>query len=188
MSEGGPTLVVVGGFPGSGKSVVARRLARTLSVPRLCSDTTGGAVRRAMPDSLASGEAFRAGYEVLFTLAEEFLRDGCSVVADLSMGWDFQWHRVDAIARAVPEATVVPVILQCPYEVCVERVRSRHAEAGDDPAATDRFMAQPQLPGVWAYLEDLDRHDVVWVDGDQEPQKVYRDVVRDLEMGPGGPV
>jgi hypothetical protein len=32
------------------------------------------------------GDAFRAGYDVLFTLCEEFLSSECSVLIDMSMG------------------------------------------------------------------------------------------------------
>ena len=36
--------------------------------------------------TVPGGDAFRAGYDVLFTLCEEFLSSECSVLVDMSMG------------------------------------------------------------------------------------------------------
>ena len=180
MTTDRPALVAIGGFPGAGKSLLARRLSRELSLPRLCSDAAGGAIRRSLGDGVGSSDAFWAGYEVLFTLVEEFLGDGCSVIVDMSLGWDFQWKRLDAIRHTCAEAVFLPILLQCPHPICVERVGRRHEESPGAYPPVERFLQQEQLPKVWDYLATLDRPDVHRVDARPDPDRVYAETLRYL--------
>lgn len=164
-------LVVIGGLPGAGKSLIAGRLSRELWLPLLGSDAVGGTIRDVLRGEVASADAFRAGYEVLFTLAETFLGSGCSVVIDTNMGWEFQWQRVDAIVEALPEVSLVPVILRCPREVAMERIARRY-DASDGQRSTAAEIVR-RHPNVWDYLERLDRRDVRMIDANQEPELVY---------------
>jgi predicted kinase len=182
-----PILVAVGGFAGAGKSVVARRLARELRAPWLCSDTIGAPIRKRLGEKVTGWDAYGAGYEVLFALAEEFLSDGCSVVADMSLGWSVQWERLDAIHATVPETAFVPLILRCPYDTCVERIQRRHLEDPGHYPPAERFMRQPQLTQVWDYLEALDRPDAHVIDASHDADTVYSAVRRRLSEHPTRP-
>lgn len=68
-------LIIFGGLPGTGKTTLARALARWLGATYLRIDT----IEHAMAESKPAGEA---GYLVGYALAEENLRLGCTVVAD----------------------------------------------------------------------------------------------------------
>jgi predicted kinase len=171
-----PALIAIGGLPGSGKTTVARRLSTRLGIPCLSSDVAGGAVRRALPDQLSGDDAFRAGYEVLFTLAEEFLAHGGSVIVDLSLGWPFQWQRLDAIQERRPHIAFVPVLLRCPREVCVERIEHRRT------ASAARLLGD--RPEVWNYVEALDRPDLYVVDAVRDADHVLQQVLDCLERRP----
>lgn len=173
-------LIALGGFAGSGKTIVARRLARQLRAPWLCSDIMGAPIRERLRGEVAAGDAYGAGYEVLFALTAELLSDGCSVVTDMSMGWHAQWECLDAIRAEAPEVTFLPILLRCPYDTCVERIANRHKEDPDKYPPVERFMNQPQLTQVWDYLQAVDRPDVHIVDASQGIQEVYAETWRHI--------
>jgi predicted kinase len=169
-SADGRNLVVLGGLPGAGKTTVALRLSREFSIPRLASDVIGGAVRDTSGIQLASGDAFRAGYNVLFTLAEEFLEQQCPVIIDTNMGWDFQWQSLDNIRQRITGLRIVLIILRCPRKVCVERISQRHVDNSGSELPPNQILKHQR---VWDYLDALDRPDADFVDADRDPESVY---------------
>jgi predicted kinase len=74
-----PTLIVLSGLPGSGKTVLAEGLSRALSVPIFSIDPIEAAMWRA---GLAKTETGVAAYEVAQALADEHLRLRHSVIVD----------------------------------------------------------------------------------------------------------
>jgi predicted kinase len=75
----GQKLIVLSGLPGSGKSMVAEGLSRTLSLPIFSVDPIEAAMWRG---GLAKADTGIAAYEVAIALADEHLRLGHSVIAD----------------------------------------------------------------------------------------------------------
>lgn len=72
------TLIVLGGLPGSGKTTIARLLARQLAAPHLRIDTIEQALLR-------TGEAPKvttAGYVIAYAVARDCLLAGTDVIAD----------------------------------------------------------------------------------------------------------
>lgn len=63
-----PALIAVGGFPGSGKSTISRRLAADLRIPRLASDEIGESIKASASAQNPNIEATRIGYNLLFRL------------------------------------------------------------------------------------------------------------------------
>jgi predicted kinase len=74
-----PTLIVLSGLPGSGKTVLAESLSRALSVPVFSIDPIEAAMWRAGLDKTETGVA---AYEVTRALADEHLRLRHSVIVD----------------------------------------------------------------------------------------------------------
>ena len=74
-----PTLIVLSGLPGSGKSVLAESLSRALSVPIFSIDPIEAAMWRA---GLAKTKTGIAAYEVAQALADEHLSLRHSAIVD----------------------------------------------------------------------------------------------------------
>ena len=74
-----PTLIVLSGLPGSGKSTVAEGLSRTLSIPLFSIDPIEAAMWRG---GLSKDQTGIAAYDVAIALADEHLRLGHSVIID----------------------------------------------------------------------------------------------------------
>jgi predicted kinase len=92
-------LITFGGLPGTGKTTLARQIARECDAVYLRIDTIEQALRA--PDML-SAEVGPGGYLVAYALAEENLRLGRSVVADsvnpLAITRD-RWRAIAAAAN-----------------------------------------------------------------------------------------
>jgi predicted kinase len=76
-------LIVFGGLPGSGKSSIARRLAKDTGAIWLRIDSIEQAIR----DSGVARSIDDAGYRVAYQIAEDNLRLGRDVVGDSVNGW-----------------------------------------------------------------------------------------------------
>lgn len=172
-----PQLIAIGGFPGSGKSTVAGALATGLRIPVLDSDLVGNTIRGVLDehhsDPIAGSVAFRAGYTVLFALAEETVMHRCSVIIDASLGWAFQWDALDAIIARHPTVGLRPIILDCSSQTCTRRLQARHHQDPKRYPPAEQFMSQPQLAGVRALLDALDRPDLARIDAEQPATRVY---------------
>ena len=72
-------LIIIGGLPGSGKTTIARELARQIAAVHIRIDS----IEQALRDSgLLSQPMNDAGYRVGYTIAEDNLRIGRTVIAD----------------------------------------------------------------------------------------------------------
>jgi predicted kinase len=169
-----PALIIIGGFAGSGKTGISRRLSTDLSIPRLGSDTLGRAIKGSA--GIRDGDAYRIAYDVLFRLCEEFIQSGISTILDLTMGWEFQWRHVDAIIRRCPQALFLPIILRCPHATCIEQTRQRHKANPEYYDPPEVYAAEPKHLDTWKFLARLDRTDVHFVDADRPHDETYEDV------------
>jgi len=87
---GEPLLIAIGGFAGTGKTTVSRRLSRELPIPRLGSDTIGRTVKGSAGIKGGQVDAYWIAHDLLFRLCEEFIQSGVSMILDLTLGWQFQ--------------------------------------------------------------------------------------------------
>jgi predicted kinase len=171
-----PALIVIGGFAGTGKTAVSRRLSAELRIPRLGSDALGRIIRDSAGVKRGEVDAYWIAYELLFHLCEEFVESGVSAVLDLTMGWEFQWQHLDAVLDRHPHALFIPIILRCPHDQCIARIRQRyeaHPARYDPP---ELYVTDLKIIEIWEYLARLDRPDVHFVDAAGPPDRVYEKV------------
>jgi predicted kinase len=168
-------LIIIGGFAGSGKTVVSKRLAYEMRLPRLEADLLGKTIRDHASFSSTSAEAYQIGYSLLWTLSEEFLRARTSVVVDANMAWEVAWESVDALRERCPGVTCVPIVLRCPREVCLERIRRRYLEEPGWHGDPERFQDE-HATLLWQYLLNLSRSEVKILDSNRPLDDVHREV------------
>ncbi len=138
-----PLLIVLGGLPGTGKTTVARGLARDLSAVHVRIDTIEEALRRAGgPQDLAD-----TGYRVAYGVALDNLRAGHWVVADAVNPIALTREAWRAVAEAARSEIVEIEIVCSDPAVHRERVETRVA---DIPGATlptwDEVLARTYEP------------------------------------------
>ena len=168
-------LIIIGGFAGTGKSAISRRLSAELYITRLGSDTIGRTIKRS--EGFKDGDAYWIAYDVLFALCEAFVQSGTPVVLDMTMGWAFQWQKLDAILARYPHTQSLSVILRCPLAMCIERVRQRYAANPECYDPPEIYTMEPKQRAIWEYLAQLDRPSGVhFVDAGRPFEKVYAEV------------
>lgn len=166
----GPALVVMTGLSGTGKSTVARRVARALGAPRFASDVVRkhlagveGAAPAAWREGIYRPELTAATYDELYALAGAELAAGRPAVLDAA----FLSPEQRAGAAALAARHAVPLLLvetTCDEATVAARLAARSA-AGDSPSdatlATYRQQraaleaAPPPTPaGAWPVQVD----------------------------------
>lgn len=144
-----PTLIIVHGLPGTGKTTLAQRLAHDLSLPRATKDM----FKETLFDTLGwrdrawSQQVGRASVALLFQFMETQLRAGCSCIVECNFKPEVAAPEFVALhARYGYEP--VEIVCRCDGAVLWERFK-RRAEAGQrHPGHVDHESyaeLQPQL-------------------------------------------
>src|SRR5205807_1185731 len=101
------------GFPGTGKSTIARAIAAALHAPLIDRDI----LRQKAVDLFGNlPQIGRFSYELMFALVEEQLRLGLSVVVDTPLTYRTTYEQAKELARSFQTPMLV-VHCQCPPEV-----------------------------------------------------------------------
>jgi aminoglycoside phosphotransferase family enzyme/predicted kinase len=150
-----PVLMAMTGLSGTGKSTVARRLARALGAPLFASDVVRkelagieGPAPSAWGEGLYRPEWTRVTYDRLFGLAEVSLRAGMPVVLDASFLASEQRAGAAAVA-ARTNAQLVLVETICDEETVASRLAARTAR-GDSSSDATVSIFRHQLAAVSA--------------------------------------
>lgn len=149
------TLVIFSGLPGTGKSTLAKRLARELHMPLLCIDDVIGDV----PEH--AGIAFwDSRVAILLDVIETQLEVGLSVIAD-SVFMNMDRHHAQELARQY-DARFLPIHVYISDDtVWRERVTARHAEMNNRHAASwaqvehQRERFREWEPGTALFVDSL---------------------------------
>lgn len=118
-------LIVFGGLPGSGKSSIARELARETGAMWLRIDSIEQAIRES---GVVAGSIDDAGYRAAYAIADDNLRLGRNVIGDSVNGWSVTrnaWR--DTGVRAGAQLIEVEIMCSDPEEHR-RRVETRDSE------------------------------------------------------------
>jgi glucokinase len=121
-------LILITGLPGTGKSTLARSLARHLRVPLICKDTIKEPLLDLLgaTDRSASRRLSDASFAVMFALARDCLRAGTDVILEGNFRSGEHETALSASIRDAPHAVRVTQILCCaPEPVRIARLKAR---------------------------------------------------------------
>ena len=128
-----PTLFILVGIPGSGKTYLARQLSQKLGISRVSAEQ----IRSTILDqpSLSRSEEKLVRRIAMF-LIEEMLRLGMSMICDIPSSRSSQRSELEKLARHHKFQTVT-IYQQIDKQAAWLRCRSRHSQQVDDRYATD---------------------------------------------------
>ena len=177
-----PVLIVVGGWPGAGKTTLACRLGERIGLPVFTKDD----IKERLFDTVGVGDRDwskrlgRASIAILEHELEATLAAGCSVVGECNWDPDLSAPQLGAIIERTG-ATAFVVAVQGDPEVIRERYR-RRAESGErHPGHLDDFLVDELAAIVTGPYEPPDlgaaRVDVDLTDLGEAPMSAALDAI-----------
>lgn len=162
LRRAGVALVLIGGAPGTGKTVLSGAVADALGAVVLSSDRVRKEIAGITPEDHRP-DAFAAGlyapahtdatYAELLARAERLLARGETVVLDAT--WSDAHRRDEAAALAARTASdLVQVRCETPADVAEARIAQRRGGASDADAATARLLRERFAPWTQATAVD----------------------------------
>ncbi len=167
-----PTLLLVAGLPGTGKSALALAIGRLKGWPVLDKDTIKSALLNLGADESLAGPA---SYDLLLDLASDLVRQGHSVILDAPAKYPVVLRRCEEIAASVGGSFRI-ILCQASSGVRERRMRQRvrrpspwaspgDARPGDEsrwdevfPEHALRLDTSVPVPGLASRIVD-------WLDG-----------------------
>ena len=171
-----PRLIVIGGFAGAGKSTLVRSVGRALGITYYEIDLVARTIAnsRDFHGSNAKGVAF----DLFWTLARAYLENGNSLVFDQNMGQPWQWGQIERVAAGVPGAEVVTFILDCPWDLCLERVEARSKHPDWSKCTVENIHRHKHK---WDYVTDNEFPGAIRIDASRSQGEVFADVMSHLD-------
>lgn len=174
-----PTLIVIGGFAGAGKSTLARSLGEKFSIPVFEKDQVAKNLRKIETFRQTGLQADGITFDFFFAFAKAHLNHGGSLIFDQNMGREFTWRTLERLKSELPDHVTIKIfILDCSWELCLSRFagRTEHPNVGEITLADledHKFK--------WEFLNENELPQAIRVDGSQLAEKVLQDVLTYFE-------
>lgn len=173
-----PSLIIIGGFAGAGKTTLANRLSIEYSYPILSSDVINDVLRLMLQKSFH--EISPTAHAVIWHLVRQQLNNGITLIVDTNMCSEKVWGNLDRLYKDIPGVKILPIILQCAPETHRNRIDERgltnkeHLNLGGDSLEDVIFK--------YEFIEKLQRPDLIRVDANGRPDEVYATVKKLLQL------
>lgn len=165
------TVILVTGPPASGKTTLARTVARRLALPVLAKDTIKESLYDALPDDRRSSKHLgHASYQVLLALAGELIHSNVSFVLENA----FRTADEEALRRLLAGTDVLHVHCHADWDTLGTRLHQRMV-AGERHAS-HQHADIPATIALDAYTPRLG-HDALVVPTDDFESERYRAAV-----------
>jgi predicted kinase len=133
-----PTIIMLYGLPGSGKSFFARQAADMLSVPHVSSDR----IRYELFEKPTYSKDEQAViFNIMMIMLEQFTRSGLSAIMDVSLSRAADRKLVREFAKRSKVDTML-LWLQADADSCFARTKNRDHRKSDDMYSADITRAQ----------------------------------------------
>ncbi len=143
----GSTLIVMRGYPGTGKSTIARAIAAALHAPLIDRDI----IRQKAVDIFGDlPEVGRFSYETMFAIVNEQLSLGLSVVIDTPLTYHTTFEQAKALAR---EFSIPMLVVHCQ---CSPEVQRRRLEGRKGKVSQFQITSWEEWEQWRARFEDFD--------------------------------
>ncbi len=183
------TLFLVGGLSGTGKSVISRRLARSVGAGLVSSDSVrlelaGKSPAEREPVDYGTGiyseEFTDRTYERMFELGEEILASGRSVVLDATF-LNPRWReRAQEIVWRLG-LDLLLIECQCPPNVARERL-TRRAKELLEPSEADWAVYQQQRQRYGESFDELEQMPMLTLRTDKPSAQILDEVLSSLDL------
>lgn len=172
-----PSLVIIGGFAGAGKTTIASKLAGDFNFPVYGSDIINDALRDSFDKTFS--EMSPHAYEILWRLVRKQLSYGGTTVLDIHMARPETWESLDLLKRNIPNIQMVPIILEASLETHRARIEERgrtnkeHLNLGGDKLE--------DVLHKYEFIKNLEREDLIRIDANKDIGEVYSTVISVLK-------
>ena len=121
-----PTLIILGGFAGSGKTTIAKKLAGERSYPFFSTDDYNAKLMSLYGTSFH--ETAPNAHELTWHIVKKNLEAGVTCILDTNMCSDRSWKNLDTLRNTHPQVHVIPILLTCSLETHRSRIEKRGKE------------------------------------------------------------